>query len=166
MCIYTLLSIRLRKRNIKYSILGSGVQIDRKITIYTDGAARGNPGPSASGFMAYEGKRMVKAHAEYNGNSTNNYSEYKAVSLALGWCASNMDAAECTVELYSDSELMIRQLNGAYKVKSQALKPLNEQINRIVGKFRLVKFGNVRRENIYIKAVDRSLNVLLDERDS
>lgn len=142
----------------------TGALINRKITIYTDGAARGNPGPSASGFMAYEDKKMIKAHAEYNGNSTNNYSEYKAVALALGWCASNFDAPECSVELYSDNELVVKQLNGSYKIKSQSLKPFNEQIKQIAGKFKFVQFRNVRRENIYIKAVDRSLNVLLDEK--
>lgn len=144
--------------------LRRGAPVDRKITIYTDGAARGNPGPGASGFMIYEGKRLLYNHAEYNGISTNNYSEYKAVALALQWCLSNLDASECMLELHSDNELVVRQLNGAYRIKSKSLKPINEEIKKIANNFKHVEFKNVRRENIYIKAVDRSLNVLLDAR--
>lgn len=137
--------------------------MDRKITIYTDGAARGNPGPSASGFMAYEGRKLLHRHAEYNGNETNNYAEYRALLLALSWCSSNL-GHDCSLELYSDNELVVRQLNGVYRIKSGKLRPINDEIRIIVGKFSKVQFSNVRRENIYIKAVDRSLNQLLDAR--
>jgi ribonuclease HI len=134
------------------------------VVIYTDGAARGNPGPSASGFMAYEGKKLLKRHAEYNGNATNNLAEYNAVLLALKWCLSNLDAKDSSLKLYSDNELVVRQINGRYKIKSKKLKPFNEEIKGIAVKFKSVSFGNVRRENLYISAVDRALNRLLDAR--
>lgn len=112
--------------------------------------------------MVYEKERLIHKHAEYNGRATNNYAEYKAVLIALRWCLSKLDAKDTSVELYSDNELVVRQLNGSYKLKSKSLKPLNEDVRSITGKFKEVKFGNVRRENIYISAVDRSLNELLD----
>lgn len=137
----------------------------RVLFIYTDGAARGNPGPSASGYMVYEGKKLLQRHSEYNGIATNNYAEYKAVLLALKWCLSNLGTpSELSVELHSDNELVVRQLNGHYKVRSSLLKPINEEIKGVVALFGNVRFSNVRREDIYIKAVDRALNVLLDSR--
>ncbi|MDE1871520.1 MAG: ribonuclease HI family protein [Candidatus Micrarchaeota archaeon] len=136
--------------------------MERRLTVYTDGAARGNPGPSASGFMVYEGGKLLHRHSEYNGKSTNNHSEYRAVALALKWCVANLDAEELHVSLYSDNELVVRQLNGRYKMKSESLRPLNEEIRETSRKFGKIEFRNVRRENIYIAAVDRSLNELLD----
>ncbi len=114
--------------------------------------------------MAYEKEKSLHKYSEYNGKATNNYAEYKAVLLALKWCSSNTDPHETTIELFSDNELVVRQLNGAYKIKSKLLIPINAEIRKLISMFRKVEFKNVRRENIYISAVDRSLNVLLDER--
>ena len=133
------------------------------MVVYTDGAARGNPGPSASGYMIYENGKLLKSHAEYNGIATNNYAEYKSILIALKWCASHFDdLSDISIELYSDSELVVRQFNREYRIKSKILKPMNYEINELAMKFRLVKFTNVKRENPYISAVDRSLNLLLD----
>jgi ribonuclease HI len=137
----------------------------RKITIYTDGAARGNPGASASGFMIYEAEKLLHKHEEYNGVATNNFAEYKAIKLSILWCLSNLDVSDATFELYSDNELAIRQLLGKYKIKSAHLKAVNEEINELLKKFKKIEFKNVKRENIYIKAVDRNLNILLDARE-
>ena len=142
-----------------------GAFIGRKLTIYTDGAARGNPGHSASGFMVYDGDaKLVRKDAEYIGRTTNNHAEYTAIILALKWCASETDADLLSLEVYCDNELVVRQLNGEYRIKSKGLRPLNDEIRLITGKFKSVKFINVRREDIYISAVDRSLNALLDQR--
>ena len=135
--------------------------MEKDVTIYTDGAARGNPGPSASGFMAYHGGRLLHKHFEYNGKQTNNYAEYRAILLALEWCVSEKSIGH--VRLYSDNELVVRQLNGDYRLKSASLRPLNESVKECVKRLKRVEFGNVRRENIYIKAVDRALNGLLDD---
>ncbi len=135
----------------------------RHITIYTDGAARGNPGQSASGFMAYEDDRMIHGHSEYNGRATNNFAEYKAILLALKWCESRYELGQLSITLYSDNELVVRQLNGRYKVKSSSLSTLNRDISKISGRIYSAEFLNVRRENPRIAAVDKSLNLLLDK---
>ena len=133
------------------------------IIIYTDGAARGNPGPSASGFVVYVNGRAAKRLARYNGVATNNFAEYTAVIEALRWCAGNVGGREAMdAELYSDSELVIRQLNGVYKVKEGRMKELNAEARRLAKEFRHVKFGNVPREERHIRAVDKHLNDLLD----
>lgn len=134
-----------------------------RVTIYTDGAARGNPGPSASGYMIYDSKEeLLAGHSEYNGVKTNNFAEYSAVLHALEWCAENLDAKSMEIDLYSDSELVVKQLNGHYKIKAPHIKELNEKVKGVKGRFRSVIFRNLPRENPYIKAVDRSLNKLLD----
>jgi ribonuclease HI len=134
------------------------------VRIYTDGAARGNPGPSASGFMVFtrEGA-LLKNHAEYNGMKTNNFAEYRAVMLAFEWCLANLASpAHTSVELYSDSEIVVKQLNGVYKSKSKALLPLKVQVQGMEKGFESVRFINVPREEEHIQEVDGSLNDLLD----
>lgn len=134
-----------------------------KITIYTDGAARGNPGPSASGYMIYRNKRVIGKQFVYNGEATNNYAEYMAIILALEWCADNMkDMQQASMRLYSDSELVIRQINGNYKVKSKKLMDMNRAVKSLAPKFKELIFDCVSRENSGISMVDRQLNVLLD----
>lgn len=140
--------------------------MERKLIIYTDGAARGNPGESASGYMIKnQNGTIFREHFEYNGTATNNYAEYNAVLIALQWCSSSLDkVSELELELYSDNELVVRQLNREYKIKSKTLLPLNRKIEETAKKFRLVVFKNVRREDRNISAVDKALNLLLDKR--
>lgn len=134
-------------------------------TVYTDGAARGNPGESASGFAVYRGSHLIHKQFEYNGVATNNHAEYMAVILALRWCKAHAkEPTNATIELYSDSELVVRQLNRQYKTKSSSLKPQNSAVKKLAANFRFVSFHNVRRENRNIAMVDRALNALLDER--
>jgi ribonuclease HI len=130
------------------------------ISVYTDGASRKNPGPSASGFAVYVGGKLLREHAEYNGIATNNYAEYRAVILALEWCASNMQDRE--IELYADSQIVIRQVNGSYKTKSASLKPMNDRVRSLAKKFKSIKFSNLSREDKRISRVDKNLNILLD----
>jgi ribonuclease HI len=133
------------------------------IKIYTDGAARGNPGKSASGFSIYSGKKLVKEKAEYNGICTNNVAEYKAIISALAWVSENIEApANSEVELYSDSELVVRQLTGKYKIKSESMRKLSLEVMGLVRKFSKVTFHNLPREHPGIKMVDKRLNELLD----
>ena len=136
-----------------------------KITIYTDGAARGNPGPSASGYSVYLDGKEVAREEHYNGNATNNFAEYNAVVLALGWCIKNIKKCEeHDVELYSDSELVVRQLSGHYKVKSEIMQMLNHEVRSLITSFRSVKFHNLPRNDRNISAVDYMLNLLLDKK--
>lgn len=132
--------------------------------IYTDGAARGNPGPSASGFAVYDslGKEL-HARSHFNGNKTNNFAEYIAVIRALEWCTENLPKlSEIDIRLYSDSELVVRQINGKYRIKMKPLLLLNQTVRELKSKFRSVSFHNLPRENEFISKVDAGLNRLLD----
>ncbi|MGC8537555.1 MAG: ribonuclease HI family protein [Candidatus Micrarchaeia archaeon] len=136
---------------------------DREIHIYTDGAARGNPGRSGSGFMVIDSKRIIKESVSYNGIKTNNYAEYKAIIDALTWCVKNIaNHSDIEVTVTSDSELVIKQLNGQYAVKSEDMRVLNAKVRDLALKFRSVAFKNVRRSNRYITRVDRNINIFLD----
>ena len=131
--------------------------------IYTDGAARGNPGPSASGYLVYSNRRVINRQSVYNGEATNNYAEYRAIILALEWCRDNLDVKETEIKVYSDSQLVIRQINGHYKVKSERLFEMNRKAKALAAKFSGMVFEDVGRENKGISAVDRQLNALLDK---
>ena len=113
--------------------------------------------------MIYKNDALIHKYSEYNGVATNNYAEYRAVVLALGWCVENLDASSMEIKLYSDNELVIKQLNGEYKLKSAALKKINSKVKELSGKLDKIEFMNVRREDVHISAVDRALNHLLDE---
>ncbi len=135
----------------------------RKITIYTDGASRGNPGMSASGFAVYEDGKLLKRLSKYNGIKTNNFAEYTAIMLALKWCANTLeDIKDVEINLYSDSELVVRQLDGRYRVRSAEMKRLNEAVHRLKDMFGSVTFANRRRSDSGVSAVDKGLNELLD----
>lgn len=117
---------------------------DREAVLWTDGAARGNPGPagigailkSASGEVLYTG-------SEYLGHTTNNVAEYKAVLLGL---AGALQQGIERVEVRADSELLIRQLKGEYRVKSAGLKPLFDEARQLLSRFKSVKLTHIRRE--------------------
>ena len=136
------------------------------IHIYTDGAARGNPGRSGSGFIVMDSRSIIKESVSYNGIKTNNYAEYKAIIDALEWCVHNItNHSEAEVTVTSDSELVIRQLNGQYAVKSEDMRVLNAKVRALASKFHSVAFRNVRRSNKYITRVDRNINGFLDGMD-
>ncbi len=138
------------------------------INVYTDGAARGNPGPSASGYVIRDaGGKLVGANSVYNGIKTNNFAEYTALVLALEWCTKNiMDHKDYDLRVFSDSELMIRQLRGEYKVKSRDLLHLNGKARQLLAKFKSSTLKNLPRSDPGIKEVDEALNVLLDTMDN
>jgi ribonuclease HI len=138
--------------------------VSLKLVISTDGAARGNPGPSASGYTIHdEHGKLVEANSVYNGIKTNNYAEYNAVIKALEWCISHFDnCKDIDVELFSDSELIVRQLTGRYKVKSRDLLHMNEKARQLAAKFKAISFTSIPREDKRISAVDKALNRLLD----
>ncbi len=134
-----------------------------EVTIYTDGASRGNPGKSASGYMIFDDKN-VKIHGEtvFNGIKTNNFAEYNAVILALKK-ALEIFGKNCDVTLYSDSKLIVNQVLGNYKIRDKYLKIQYMDAVKLVGKFTSCELINVPREDKYISMVDKSLNILLDK---
>ncbi|MFP3215272.1 MAG: ribonuclease HI family protein [Candidatus Micrarchaeota archaeon] len=133
------------------------------IYIYTDGASRGNPGKSASGYLILDSsnKPLLK-EVFYNGRKTNNFAEYMAIIAALEKVA-KLYGYENNITLTSDSEVAVKQINGLYKVKEKHLKELNKRVIELARKFKSCKFQNAKRENRYIAMVDRELNRFLDE---
>jgi len=133
------------------------------IYIYTDGASRGNPGKSASGYLILDSsnKPLLK-EVFYNGRKTNNFAEYMAIIAALEKVA-KLYGYENNITLTSDSEVAVKQINGLYKVREKHLKELNKRVIELAMKFKSCKFQNAKRENRYIAMVDRELNRFLDE---
>ncbi len=127
------------------------------IKIFCDGGSRGNPGPAASGvvFMTTDGE-IIEQFGRYWGVTTNNQAEYRAVDIALDKLV-EYDADR--VEFYLDSELVVKQLNGQYRVKNQDLRPIYESIkSKIAGKN--ITFSHVFRANN--KLADNQVNICLD----
>ncbi len=132
-----------------------------KIVIYTDGGARGNPGPAAIGVAI--GTPLNKNYGEAIGNTTNNIAEYSAVVFALKKTKALLggEKAEKTeIEIRSDSELLVSQLNGKYKIKEENLVPLFIQIWNLKQDFKNVSFIHVPREKN--KEADKLVNKALD----
>ena len=133
-----------------------------KIYVYTDGASRGNPGVSASGYCILdESHKQICLNAFSNGVCTNNAAEYSAVIAALKKVL-DLFGEEVEVVLASDSSVVINQLAGSYKTKSPNLKKFNDEASKLVRRFRGHRLLNVRRENKYVSLVDRELNLFLD----
>lgn len=133
-----------------------------RVTIHTDGAARGNPGPAAIAYVIKTGQETIE-HGETIGSTTNNQAEYRAMLAA---CRVLVELApnDAVISFHSDSELMIKQLRGEYKVKDQNLRPLFEEIAACLGKLEhnnnTVELLAVRRE--MNKRADELANIALD----
>ena len=145
---------------------GSKMSEDKKTTnnshliIYTDGGSRGNPGPSASGYVIYTSEMlMLKEGGEYLGITTNNQAEYQAVKTALEE-ARKLGAVE--VNCFMDSLLVVNQLLGIYKVKNRDLWPIYSSIKELLAEFNSYSIKHVpRKEN---SAADSMVNKILDGR--
>ncbi|MEN6333741.1 MAG: phosphoribosylglycinamide formyltransferase [Phycisphaerales bacterium] len=129
-----------------------------KVVAHTDGGSRGNPGPAAAGFVLEDeaGERLL-ARAFFLGHATNNVAEYTALVRALE-AARQIGASDLTV--YTDSELMVRQLKGQYKVKSELIQPLFEQVNELRSGFASCLVVHVTRDKN--KEADRIVNKAMD----
>src|SRR3989338_8374827 len=109
-----------------------------KLTIYTDGGARGNPGPSGIGVAIYgSGEHPYKQIYEFIGEGTNNQAEYKALIRVL---KEAKDLGGTEVVCFLDSELVVNQLNGKYKVKEAGLQKLIVEVMRISNSFLSVRY--------------------------
>ena len=122
----------------------------RKIIIYTDGGSRGNPGPAAIGTVfCNERNQIIKKYSEYLGEMTNNEAEYQAVIFALEKFKALFGkklAKSTEIELKSDSELLIKQLNGEYKILDEKIQPLFLKIWNLRLDFKKLKFKLISRE--------------------
>ncbi len=137
----------------------------KKIVAYTDGGSRGNPGPSAIGVVVCDEKgKVVKEYSENVGVRTNNEAEYEAVVFALKKIKAlhGKKAVKNTeVEIRSDSELLIKQLNGKYKVLEPKIQPLFLKVWNLRIEFNKLKFSSIPREKN--KEADRLVNKALDQ---
>jgi len=128
-----------------------------ELIIYTDGCSKGNPGSAGIGIVMYnKSGEVAKKISRYIGMATNNYAEYTALKIALEE-AYNMGARR--VRLFLDSELVVRQLKGEYKIKSEDLKPLYESVTYLLKKFDYYEINHVNRE--FNKEADKLANLAL-----
>lgn len=136
----------------------------RRIRMYTDGGARGNPGPAATGVVLIElddsGQEgdVVAAFGVYLGETTNNQAEYQAIIHGL---QKAKELGYNMVDARMDSELAVKQLNGEYRVKNQALAQRVLEIHNLKQSFREVRFSHVRRAQN--AAADAQVNKAIDE---
>jgi probable phosphoglycerate mutase len=129
-----------------------------KARLFTDGGARGNPGPAAYAFVLEAGDGTVLAsEGEAIGVATNNVAEYRGLVAGLERAA-ELGVEE--VEVVSDSELLVKQMRGEYRVKNEALRLLNDQAHRLASRLRRVDYTAVRRE--HNELADRLVNEALD----
>lgn len=129
-----------------------------KLTTYTDGGARGNPGPSATGIVIKDATgKNLDAFGEYLGKQTNNYAEYSALISGLKRA---FELGGTEIECILDSELIVNQMKGLYKVKEPTLQKLFIQTYNAAAKFKKVTYRHTARENN--KEADRWVNETLD----
>ena len=134
------------------------------INVFTDGGARGNPGPAAAAFVVKKDKEVIAKGAKYLGVTTNNMAEYAGLLLAIEWLVENKNEIKgCVINFYLDSLLVVNQIKGIYKIKSKSLFiPFNQSINLLNKLDNKVEFLHVTRDKN--KEADSLVNVTIDEK--
>ena len=128
-------------------------------TAYIDGGSRGNPGPAGYGVQIVDDSGQVVAELHQSlGQATNNVAEYQGLLAALAWA---LEQGLENLHIRSDSELLVRQLKGEYRVKNPGLQPLFQEARERVARIGKVTFEHVRRE--FNKEADRLANLAMDE---
>lgn len=127
--------------------------------IYTDGASRGNPGPAAAAFVIIRDEVLILQDSRFLGTMTNNAAEYEAVIMALTAASTLTDRG---VTVISDSELVIRQLNGFYRVRQPHLMDLHNRVSMLCTRFVNAGFCHVTRDDPWIRYCDALCNHTLD----
>jgi ribonuclease HI len=129
-----------------------------KAKLSTDGGARGNPGPAAYGYvLEAEDGTVLDARGETIGVATNNVAEYRALIAGLERA---VELGIDELEVVSDSELLVKQMQGEYRVKNEALRELNDEANSLERKLGRVRYRAVRRE--HNELADKLVNEALD----
>ncbi len=127
--------------------------------LFVDGACRGNPGPASYAFVLYRGDQILERGGGYLGQATNNIAEYTA--LIKGLEAALEKGIQGPLEIYSDSQLLVRQMEGTYRVKQPHLKALHSQALSLLKRFPLARIFHVERARN--READRLANRVLDE---
>lgn len=129
-----------------------------KVKIYTDGGARGNPGPAGIGYVIYdEQNKIIYSAGSYIGVATNNQAEYQAVNFAL---AKAKELGSREIDFYLDSELVVNQLSQNFKIKNQELSKLFVQIWNLSQAFKKITYQHIPREKN--KLADKLVNEAID----
>lgn len=127
--------------------------------LHTDGAARGNPGPAGAGAVLYDATgEEIATVVQYLGETTNNQAEYQALLLGLDKA---IELKIESIEIKMDSELIVRQIQGLYKVKHEGLRPLYLAVMEKLKQFKAFKISHVRRE--LNKRADELSNEAIDK---
>ena len=129
------------------------------LVIYSDGGSRGNPGPSAYAIVVTKDGKIIHEHSEFLGTNTNNYAEYRGLIAAI---SKALELKDNDVEFIMDSELVIKQMRGEYKVKSANIMELHKDAKALSSLIPNVKFTHVRRENEFVSRADALLNAEMD----
>lgn len=128
------------------------------VIVYSDGGSRGNPGPSASGFVVMDdNEQVIHEGGLYLGITTNNQAEYHGVQLGL---EKALELGAKHVDFRIDSMLVVNQMNGVYTIKNRELWPINERIHELVSQFDKVTFTHVKRE--FNQLADGMVNKILN----
>lgn len=137
----------------------------RRVTIYTDGGSRGNPGPAGLGVVFVNEKaQVIKRYSQFLGRATNNQAEYQAVIFALKKFKALFGkklAAKTEIEIRTDSELLSKQLKGKYKVLDKKIQPLFLEIWNLRLDFKKIRFRHISRDKN--KEADALANEALDK---
>ena len=131
------------------------------LKIYTDGAVRGNPGPAAYAFIFIQNDEIIHKESRFIGNATNNTAEYQAIIHALK-AADKFHRGH--LQVFSDSNLAIQQINKKWKINASHLKKLCREVYSLTEKYKKVEFFHVSRDNRYIQKCDKLCNSRLDEK--
>jgi ribonuclease HI len=128
------------------------------IKVCCDGGSRGNPGKAAAAFVVEEEGKIIFSEAKYLGIQTNNFAEYSAVLSALYWLKANKQKLKKEIIFILDSELVVKQITGAYKVKNNKLKIIFQEIKNVLESFSLMR----GKQKIIFKNVSREKNKMAD----
>ena len=127
--------------------------------LYTDGASRGNPGPSAAAWLLVPNDGENITGATLLGTGTNNRAEYQALRHGL---ITALDAGIRMIRIHMDSELVVRQITGVYRVRSTELRPLYDEVNTLLRQFSTWSLAHTSRDTPEIQRVDALCNTVLD----
>jgi len=134
--------------------------MEKIVNVYTDGGARGNPGPAGIGVVAKIKDKIVFKISKFIGHSTNNIAEYTALDLALDELSNKYLSAY--IKIHLDSELLVKQVNGEYRVKNESLKKMYERVTTKMSKFNHVELIHVKRDKNTL--ADKLVNYAIDNK--
>lgn len=131
------------------------------LEVYCDGGSRGNPGPAGFGYVVKKEGRVIQEGKGFIGVATNNFAEYTALIEALRWLGNHFRGEE--LKIFLDSELVVSQVSGVYKVKSSQIRDLLFKVRELEAAFSQIAYKHIPRgEN---KEADKLVNLALDERE-